>query len=163
MKLVEVSGGDNLNKFIRKLTEQTAKASVEAGFLDSENATKAAQNEYGGFVKVDDEWKQRAIKKGIKNPPEFWHITPRPFMRDTVINCQKSWAKTLGEALIAQEFDVRNALGVVGERMQMDIRNTISNNNYPRTAAPFSTVKGFDKPLIDTGTMLQSVDYEVHV
>lgn len=88
-------------------------------------------------------------------------IPPRPFMRNTIAHNQPRWGELLGATLKATGYSARNALDMAGEKMasqmQIEIKNMETPPNAPRTIER----KGFDKPLIDTGHMLNSVSHEV--
>ena len=54
------------------------------------------------------------------------------------------------------------ALGALaGEAIAGQLRQSIVDTNSPALAESTIRRKGFSKPLVDTGHMLQSVDYEV--
>lgn len=150
-----LKGGDRL---IRRLQEMAqAQGKVRAGIL--ENATNhetgepiapyAAFNEYGTA-----------------------DIPARPFMRSTIQREGKTWSKGLVR-MLTNGRDVQGALKLTGMRMAEDIQATINSNmappNSPATIrAKTKKVDGGDLgetmtpgTLIDTGSMIRAVDYEV--
>lgn len=63
--------------------------------------------------------------------------------------------------LKAHHYDVPLALGAVGEIVKGQLVDTIQNFNQPPNATSTIAKKGFDKPLVDTGTLWRSIDYQV--
>jgi len=49
----------------------------------------------------------------------------------------------------------------MGELIQGELQGSIRDLTSPALAASTVRAKGFDKPLIDSGVMLRSVDFEV--
>lgn len=142
-----VSGGDKLN---RRLAELAAKLGngelLRVGFLEGATypdgepvATIAAANEFG---------------RPENNQP------PRPFFRNAIARKKERWAKALGSQ-IKQGKTVEQAMLLVGEVVKGDIQASIRELNSPPLSPVTVARKGFDKPLIDTSHMLNSVDSEV--
>jgi hypothetical protein len=88
-------------------------------------------------------------------------IPPRPFMRSAVAEHKKEWPRTLAKLLRDEKMDTRRALGVLGEEIAGQIRQSIVDTNEPPLAPATIRAKGFAKPLVDTGRMLNSVTYDV--
>lgn len=92
-------------------------------------------------------------------------IPSRPFLRIAFDDNHKAW-ESLAENLLDQVLDrcmsARQLGRTMGERMQKDIRDVIGDKSRLAPNAP-STIrrKGHDKPLIDTGTMKERVNYRV--
>lgn len=156
----------NCNLKIDKLTQQVNKfkkgAVLKVGFLNKEIANIAMINEYGAKINITDKmraWFWHTHKVNIWKRTEPIVIPPRPFMATTVKDYSKKWAKMLKSFL--KRNDAPTSLKMLGEEIQSDIKNTISNNNFARNAEFTKMVKGRDKPLIDTGEMRNSVAYKV--
>lgn len=120
--------------------------SVRVGFLENARypdgtlvALVAAVNEYG-------------------RPPVQ---PPRPFFRDMVRERSPEWGRGVTQALKDADYDAASALEKVGMAVKGQLQEKI--NTYVGPPLKQSTIdrKGFDKQLIDTSTMLNSVDYEV--
>lgn len=88
-------------------------------------------------------------------------IPPRPFFRNVVANGTKTWPEKLAKILKANDFDAKRSLRLMGEMIKGEIQDSITNGDYAPLKEATVKRKGFDKPLIDTGHMLNSVDYEV--
>lgn len=143
-----IKGGDELKKFLAKVTKQ--KARVDVGFFPDAtytDGTKVAEvavaNEYGDLT----------------HPP-------RPFMQPTFNNQKSKWQKVLANTISQQKnnIDVKKALTTVGVVAQDDIKDSIdewAKNGTPRNAPATIAKKGFDAPLIETGQMRDSVHFKV--
>jgi hypothetical protein len=163
------TGGDKLQAYLRGIAERAGKSTtVRVGFLEGSQESDgtsmpmiAAIQEFG------------APGAGIP---------PRPFMRTAIATHKGEWAAKLGKALVAQNYDATAALGLVGEVIADDLRQSIRDVTSPplahstvlrkgggteaelaksRANVARLGVAGPDKPLIDTGTMLGSIKSEV--
>ena len=154
---VTFQGGNKFKGVLAKISAQAV--GVRAGIL--EGATKpdgtpippyAAVNEFGG--------------KSVHNGKTVT-IPARPFMRDTVRFHSKEWSKALEGPLAANPNGAKGAMYIVGQRMQADIKATIAAGNFtPLAEVTIEQKRKAGKaqpetPLIDTGSMLQAVAYEV--
>ncbi len=83
-------------------------------------------------------------------------------MRNMIADKSAGWPDQVEKELIAADYDAEVALARMGELIAGQIRQSI--NNYPADP-PLSPAtikrKGHGKPLVDSGHMVQSVDYEV--
>ena len=88
-------------------------------------------------------------------------IPPRPFFTNMVADKSDGWGPALGRILEANGDDVPAALALMGEGIAGQLREAITTfQGEPLSPATVAS-KGFDKALVDTGVMLQSVAYEV--
>ena len=147
-----------LNNFISKI--QSSKKTLNIGFLDSKNAIIAAKNEYGGLFETSQEYKERSSKNGVSVPNKI-NIPSRPFMQNTATKQKSKWSKLLVETLKNNSVNVENALNILGDQAKSDIQETIEEGDFTPNSLRTVAIKGKDTPLIDTGEMLKSVDYEV--
>lgn len=146
--MVGFKGGDLLKAYVNRAAKSTGKNEiVQVGFL--ENATYpdgtsvpliAALNEFG--------------------VPSHGQ-PPRPFMRRAIEARAGAWVHNFGVALKATKLDTAKALGLVGQNMKDDIQQSIRDLKSPPLAPYTIKKKGFDKPLIETSFMLQSVAFRV--
>lgn len=91
-------------------------------------------------------------------------IPARSFMRSTLAEKQKAWAKIAAVRLKAHLDDIREALEVVGAVAAQDIQDKIKAGIAPEVKP--ATIRGRSvskepTPLIDTGNLLKSISYEV--
>jgi hypothetical protein len=82
-------------------------------------------------------------------------------MRPTIKEHSGEWGDTLAQLLVANGYDSQKALGQLGAEIAGQIRESIIAVTDPPLAASTIRRKGFDKPLVESGNMLNSVDFEV--
>lgn len=146
--MAEIKRKGDAEAYLRDLAARIGKGAVlKVGFLEGATypdgtpvAMIAAINNYG------------APSRGIP---------PRPFFSGMVDEKSPEWGDTFAGLMEANGDDTVKALRLMGEgikgQLQQSIRDTVAPPNAPSTIR----AKGFDKPLIDIGHMLNSVDYEV--
>lgn len=151
----KIEGGEKLKAFLELLAKQ--KARVDVGFFPKSKyadgtpvAEVAIYNEFGTFTKDG--------KRHI--------IPPRPFLHPTYEMNRKKWTQVLKKSILKQgeNISVKKALDDVGFVAQKDVQASIDTwaaSGIPRNAQSTQDKKGFDSPLIETGHMRESVEYEV--
>jgi hypothetical protein len=85
----------------------------------------------------------------------------RPAFRTTIQRHSKEWGDRLGKAVKVMNYDGQKALALLGQSMRDDLENEIAQWTSPGNAALTIKIKGFDKPLVDSGDMQRAPDYEV--
>lgn len=85
---------------------------------------------------------------------------PRPFFRNAIAEHEGEWQEAMA-TLIGNGGDTRDVLSLLGEIIVDDIKGSIRQLDAPPLSPVTIARKGFDKPLIDTSNMLNSVSYEV--
>lgn len=85
---------------------------------------------------------------------------PRPFFRNAIAEHEGEWQEAMA-TLIENGGDTRDSLSLLGEIIVDDIKESIRQLESPPLSPVTIARKGFDKPLIDTSNMLNSVSYEV--
>jgi hypothetical protein len=88
-------------------------------------------------------------------------IPPRPFFQLFLDRGNTSWGPALGLNLRAARYDTNLALSRMGEGMVGHLRQAIVDTNSPPLKPATIARKGFATPLIDTGHMLNSADWEL--
>lgn len=139
-----LAGGDKLAKVLANIADRM-EGSVKVGFIGGAtypDGTPVAQvafwNEYGTTT-----------------------APPRPFFRTMIANESPGWGVMMSKG--AKHFDYSGAevlkfMGLkISEQLQQSIVGWRDPGNSPATIA----AKGFDKPLIDTGHMQNSITYAV--
>lgn len=86
---------------------------------------------------------------------------PRPFFRNAISDNSAGWGEAVESLITTSNGDVEKTLGLMGEVISDHIRQSIRTLESPALSPYTIKRKGFDKPLIETGHMLNSVDYEV--
>jgi hypothetical protein len=147
--MAALTGGQKLQAYLNGMARNLATAgdgpNVRVGFLENAVNTKgqliapyAAANEFGTR-----------------------HIPPRPFFRSMIRQSSPGWGDTMAKTLTATKFNASRTLSAMGEVIVGQLRQSIVDTNAPPLAPATIRAKGFDKPLIETGDMFQSADYEV--
>ncbi|EBG3700921.1 hypothetical protein E1871_19530 [Salmonella enterica subsp. enterica serovar Mgulani] len=85
---------------------------------------------------------------------------PRPFFRNAISTHETEWQEAMAN-LIENGGDTSDVLSIIGEIIVDDIKGSIRQLEAPPLSPVTIARKGFDKPLIDTSNMLNSVSYEV--
>lgn len=141
-------GGNKLVDKLRVFSEHIGSArAVRVGFL--ENATYPDGTPVAMIAAIQDGGAPAA------------GIPPRPFFRNMVATKKAEWPGALGEALKDNGFDALTALHLMGQGISGQLRQSIVDTNSPPLLPATARRKGSSKPLVDSGHMLQSVDYEV--
>jgi len=141
-------GGDKLAARLAEIAKSAANAkTVKIGFLAGSSYPDgtpvpliAAINEFG------------APSRGQP---------PRPFMRNMIAAKSPEWPDAIANLLKANDYDADKTLAQVGEAVAGQLRESITSLVDPPLAPSTIRAKGHGKPLIDTGHLLASVDYEV--
>jgi hypothetical protein len=85
----------------------------------------------------------------------------RPFMRSTVAKKSPRWGNGLAVALKKTGYNSGEALAILGATIVGQIQQTIDEWKDPPNAQLTVDLKGFNKPLLDSGRMRASVAFEV--
>lgn len=97
----------------------------------------------------------------------FWNNfgtsrTPaRPFFTIAVKSQQGHWGRDLADFAKVTNYDSKRMLGLMGKSIQEDVVHMIVVWSQPPNSARTVSVKHFQKPLIDDGTMQRSVTFQV--
>lgn len=171
--MATLSGGKKLEDALRKIGAGLGRgAVVRVGFL--EGATYPVQTA-ASITKQRAKLGIKAVatrgRTGGKSVPmiaaiqEFGApragIPPRPFFRNMIAEKKGEWPAGIAEQLRANDYDVVRTLDIVGAVIAGQLRQSIIETNTPPLAESTIRRKGFSKPLVDTGHMLNSIDHEV--
>lgn len=88
-------------------------------------------------------------------------IPPRPFFRGMIAKNSPGWAMRMSKAAAYYDFDGQKVLELMGQTIQEKLQEAIVDFSDPANAPSTIEKKGFDKPLIDTGHMKDSVTFKV--
>ncbi|EAR4362662.1 hypothetical protein ELU49_24020 [Salmonella enterica] len=110
----------------------------------------------------------RFVKAGKGNfaqdvviPEHTVTIPPRPFFRKMIEHKSPEWGEKMATLLRTNDFDTATALVYMGEHIKGQLQMFIRGWKKPPNAASTVRQKGFNNPLIETGHMMNSVDYSV--
>ena len=146
--MATIKGGDKLAAALAKISQGVSQpALLRVGFLESARypdgkpvAMIAAIQDFG------------APSRGIP---------PRPFFRNMVKAKKGEWPKAIADLLKANDYDAVKVLGIAGEAIGGQLRQSIIDTNEPPLAPSTIKRKGFAKPLIQTSVMINSIAHEV--
>ncbi|QPF81672.1 hypothetical protein IC762_17765 [Bradyrhizobium genosp. L] len=146
--MATMRGGEKLTAELQRIADNVrGNATVKVGFLEKATypdgtpvAMVAAIQEFGA--------------------PSI-NIPPRPFFRNMIADKSSEWPKAVGDLLKSNDFDAEQTMGQAGEGIAGQLRQSVVDTNSPPNAASTIERKGASKPLVDTGHMLASIDYEV--
>jgi hypothetical protein len=143
-----LSGGDKLAKALAEMARRVSNpGTLRVGFL--ENATYP-------------DGKPVALVAAIQNfGAPARNIPPRPFFSNMIREKSPSWPQAIAAQLQLANYDARLALERVGQGISGQLRQSIVNFNSVPLSPKTIARKGFDKQLVDTGHMLNSVSHLV--
>jgi len=107
---------------------------------------------------------------GVLGPPvsenggDKWRIPPRPFIRGFVDGKRELIQKTLdrlGQMVADGKLKAEEAMARLGEFGQSGVKSYIRSGAFTPNATSTVARKGSSKPLIDTGTLRNSIRYQV--
>lgn len=144
--MATISGGDKIEKALADLGHQLGQGgAVKVGYLAGASypdgtpvALVGALNEFGTS-----------------------RAPPRPAIRNMIAAKAKDWPDSMARILRHNHYDVSLSLQMLGEGIKGQWQQSIRDLWSPPLAPSTIARKGFDKPLIDTGHMLNSVGVEV--
>jgi hypothetical protein len=146
MAIKSFSGGDKFEKKLKEIASRLGSAPVlKVGFFETAkypDGTNVAQVAY---------WNEF----GTSRAPA------RPFFRHMIEQKHKGWGVSVVKTLKSNNFDVNKTLNLMGEGIKNQLQQSINNWTQPPNAPSTVQAKGFNKPLIDTATMLRSVGWEI--
>lgn len=184
-------GGDKLASKLKEIAERVANArGIRVGFLENSTYSDgtslpmvAAVQEFGGVVEVPDHQVDiyrklsvdgdflrngRFVKKSQSNfqtthdvAAHTINIPARPYFRPMVAEHKDEWPGQLAVLLKAADYDANVALAQMGELIAGQLRTSILAVSSPALAASTIAAKGNSKPLIESGHMLNSIDFEI--
>ncbi|EFC1656255.1 TPA: hypothetical protein JLC35_000359 [Escherichia coli] len=137
---------DKVMDALDEVEKQLSNIQLKVGFL--EGAT------YGGVIPVP----MVAATNEFGNPAH--NQPPRPFFRNAIAEHEEEW-KEQAALLIERGDDIEEVFSMLGTIIAADIQQSIRSLDSPPLSPVTIARKGFDKPLIDTKNMLDSVSYEV--
>ena len=165
MANVGLSGGDKLEAHLRELLMRVGGGELRVGILqgatyppgrvgDTSGAGPGEPYPDGLPVAQVAFWNEFGVPE--HNQP------PRPFFRDMIRKESPSWGPKLAR-LIKYSGSGTEALKLLGEDMAGALKQSIMETMDPPNAPSTAARKKFkyNKPLVDTGHMANSVGYEV--
>lgn len=142
------SGGDKLERYLAELARKIQNpGTLRVGFL--EGATYPDGTPVPLVASVQE----------FGSPAQG--VPARPFFRGMIADKSPTWGPAMGEVLKQTDFDAAGALRLMGEGIKGQLQQSIIEFDRVPLSPLTIARKGNDKQLVDTGHMLNSVDYEV--
>lgn len=146
--MATIKGGDRVEAYLRDLASKLDRpATLKVGFLAGATYPKgtpvpliAAFNEFG-----------------------TGRAPPRPFFRNMIAAKSHEWGPAAAGLLKASGYDVKYTLDALGLGITGQLQKSIRDLWTPPLAPSTIARKGHDKPLVDTGHMLNSASYQVTI
>jgi hypothetical protein len=88
-------------------------------------------------------------------------IPPRPFFRNMVAAKNGEWPEAVRTLLKDNNYAAGTVLRLMGEGIAGQLRQSIVDTNDPPLKPATIARKGSSKPLVDTGVLINSIDFEV--
>jgi hypothetical protein len=150
--MASISGGDKLRDALNKIAAKLDKGgTLKVGFLSGATDTegmsiplKAALNEFGHTM------------------PNGAEVPPRPFFRNMIQAKAKNWPDAIAGQLKATNYDVNLTLQRAGAAIKGQLQESILDLWSPELSEVTVKKKGFEKPLIEKGDMINAAAWEVN-
>lgn len=144
-----VKGGDKFERYMEEMRRNLNRpgAQVRVGFL---SRAKYPDGKPVAMIAAIQNW--GAPRAGIP---------PRPFFSNMIASKGPEWPAGIATQLRLTNYDRRETLLRVGEGVAGQLRKSLIDTNSPPLAESTIARKGFTKPLVETGHMLNSIDYEI--
>jgi hypothetical protein len=151
---------------LKEIEKIRTKPYVMVGVLEGSGPHEAKKNEKGKVVNPTTVVKIASTQEfgtDKAGPNKDVVIPPRPFISSTM-DLQRNHFDALTDKMfdkvLSGEATVKKALDVLGLEIQKEIKARIKIIQTPRNAPSTIRAKGSSKPLIDTGQMLNSIQFE---
>ncbi|KPA87292.1 hypothetical protein PF66_06202 [Pseudomonas asplenii] len=184
------SGGEALQRYLAGIAESISSGTgLKVGFLEGSTYPDgtsvpmvAAVNEFGGTIDMPERTQtlyfrmnertgdvsHRFVRAQRSNfaqevvvPAHQVTIAARPFFRNMIAEKSPKWGDDFGKILKANDYDAEASLALMGERIKGQLQKSIIDLKDPPNRPSTLKQKAGTNPLVDTGHMLDSVDYEV--
>lgn len=146
--MATIKGGHKLQQYLAKLAAKVAEPGVlRVGFLEGATAPNG------------DNLALRAyrLEFGTSKMP------PRPFFRNMVAAKAGEWPDGMAYQLKATDYDIKLTLERTGEAIKGQLKESILDLWTPPLSPVTIAKKGFEKPLIEHGDMINAVSWEVNM
>lgn len=161
-----VVGGKKLELALKSIEQKITNAGVlRMGFLEN---SRYPERTNARFLKAVGSKAAPTVQPALSIAQvAFWNeygtvrSPARPAFRTTIQRHSKEWGDRLGKAVVATNYDGQKALSLLGQSMRDDLESEIAQWTTPGNAPLTIKIKGFDKPLVDSGDMQRAPDYVV--
>jgi hypothetical protein len=144
--MASIKGGHKLRQALAALAAKLDQpGTLRVGFLEGATAPngdsiplRAAMNEFG-----------------------HGNVPPRPFFRNMIAAKSGEWPDGIAHQLKATNYDAKLTLERAGEAIKGQLQESILDLWAPPLSPKTIAKKGFDKPLIEHGDMINAAAWEV--
>jgi len=143
---MELKGADSLMKKLQAIAESMDAGHVDVGFM-----SEAKYPDGTGVAQVAF-WNEF----GTATSP------PRPFFRGMIARDSGNWPEVMARQAKGTNLDGAKTLGLMGEYIGGQLIQSINDLETPKLADSTVAAKGFEKPLIDTSHMINSITYQIN-
>ena len=158
--MARLQGLRSLKKFIRQAKQKPRFKNVEIGFFESARYPPVSTGKNGGrpqtphHVATVAAWNEFGTRNGIP---------ARPFFSQGIEASKQDVKKVFRQHIDPKTMkpDLRVAK-LAGESVKGHIQERIVELKDPPNAPATIQRKGSDNPLVDTGTMIQAVNYKIN-
>lgn len=145
--MAEIKGGHKLRQALAKMAAKLKEpGTLRVGFLEGATAPNGDSLALRAFF----------------NEFGTERIPPRPFFRNMIAAKAGEWPRGIAFQLKATNYDARLTLERTGEAIKGQLKESILDLWTPPLAASTIRKKGFEKPLIEHGDMINAVAWEVN-
>lgn len=145
----------NLEKKLNEYFKNLESCHADVGFLDGGRGYADGELNVPTVAYIQEYGVSSSKRK------KKWFIPPRPFMSFSTAIFESKFSNILAKELVSNKYDSQKAIGVAGESLKQVIQKSIIEWSTPPNAPYTVEKKGFNDPLIHTGTMYDSVEYSV--
>lgn len=143
-------------------------ATVEAGWFETDRYPTDKDGSGGELVaerarKLEYGWVQALV---TSRGPAKIVVPARPFMRyayELFLKKRRQIEFNIAKKIISGKIDAEQALGQIGLALENSIVDSIKNGPWVPNAPMTVKLKGFNKPLIETSHMWQTVSSKVTI
>jgi hypothetical protein len=144
--MVALKGGTALEARLKELAAKVTKpANLSVGFL--ENSTYPDGTSVPMVAAINE--------FGTRKQP------PRPFFRNMIADKSPKWGDAIADLLKANDFDATKTMQQTGAGIKGQLQESITTFDSVPLSPKTIAAKGFDKQLVDTSVMLNSIDFKV--
>ena len=140
-----------LEKKLAAFIKHAESEQLNVGFINGAKYPPSEENPDGEYVAT----------VAFKNEFGTKEIPSRPFFRSMIAKEKSTWGDKLTRGIHYTKYDFKAAMKFLGEDVEGALRQSIIHTNEPPNSAETIARKGFNKPLIDTSLMMDSIRSEV--
>ncbi|PZM62613.1 hypothetical protein [Paenibacillus dendritiformis] len=153
----------------KQQAEKLSRSRAEVGWIgDREQVLKAIFNEYGANIPVTDKMRKKLLTMGVhlRDDTHFITLPERPFLRagyDAYEGALSRLMQSLVGQALAGTITPERALERAAKELKKHIQSHIEKGSFVPNSKLTEKLKGGNHPLIDEKTLMDTLEYEVHM